>query len=93
MVELIVALAILGVLTAVVGLSLQAAPKERTLPEWQNQIAAARDSSLRFGRSVMLVVRRNGETYAVTALPDGRVIADASLGIDPLSGKVRDAER
>lgn len=74
MVELIVALAILGVLTAVVGLSLHAAPKARTLPEWQYQVAAARDSALRLGRSVTIVVSRDGEPYAFTLLPDGRVI-------------------
>lgn len=92
MVELIVALAVLAVLTGVVGVAMRNAPSEQVLPDWHVNAAVARDSAVRSGRTVTLIVRRDGTPYAVTALPDGRVIADPSLGIDPLSGMMGDAQ-
>lgn len=92
--ELVIVLAILGVIASVVGLAIRAAPpvEPDSLDEAQRIIASARRRALDDGRSVVVAVRlrRRGEQAATVrhalALPDGSVLADSTLGIARLSG-------
>jgi prepilin-type N-terminal cleavage/methylation domain-containing protein len=95
LIEMIVVLALLGVVAGVTGLAFRRA---RPLVGTDTGVAlalAARDSALRSGRVVTLRVSALGarRSTTATAYPDGRVIADSQLGIDPLSGKVAHATR
>jgi hypothetical protein len=87
---------LLGVLAGVVGLTMHTAPHLPTLDPRAAQVLAARDSAVHTGHPVTITLLRAGRTVGdATALPDGRVIADASvdasLAIDPLNGRVIDA--
>jgi prepilin-type N-terminal cleavage/methylation domain-containing protein len=95
LVELIVVLALLSVVAAVTGLAFRRARPVVGLDPSAALVLAARDSALRLGRVVTLRVSALGarRSATATAFPDGRVIADSSLGIDPLSGKVAHAAR
>ena len=84
--ELVVVLALLGIMSGVVGLSLRSA---RPVPTPNVALLAAtraRESAVRLGRAVTVVVPHDSQSFDLTALPDGRVIATKSLAIDPLTG-------
>lgn len=87
--ELMVTLALLAILAGVVGLSVGRAGPARTVDARTAQIAAARDSALRSGHAVTITLVDSGRVASVTALPDGRVLADPGLEIDPLTGELR----
>ena len=89
LIELLVVLVLLGIVTAVVGLTMRSAasfPDGKGIDVGQRVAARARDSAVRLGRSVTVVIESDSQPLAVRALPDGRVLADERLGIDPLSG-------
>lgn len=86
LVELVVVLALLGIMSGVVGLSLRSARPVPTQNVALLAAARARDLALRLGRSVTIVIARDSQSFDVTALPDGRVVAAKSLTIDPLTG-------
>lgn len=91
--ELILVLAILGLMAGVVGL---AAPKAVILAKADGAVASAmelRALAIRSGHAVTGDVSMRSGIVAVTAYPDGRVLADGALGIDPLSGRVTHAPR
>lgn len=90
--ELLVVLVVLGILTGVVGVTLYRAPEKVAVPEWQAVISAARDSALSYGATVTILVRRDSSVARVTVIPDGRVVADADLEVDLLTGAQRDAK-
>jgi prepilin-type N-terminal cleavage/methylation domain-containing protein len=87
LVELMVVLVLLSVLASVVVLGIRSTPPRRASDESTRVVIAARDSALRTGRSVSVVVPLNGSERAATAFPDGRVEADSVLGFDALSGR------
>jgi type II secretory pathway pseudopilin PulG len=90
--ELIVTLTIIAVSTLVVGL---AVPIVRRASEADpaSIVLQLRDSAIRSGRTVTSnIVFRSGITI-VTALPDGRILADSMLGFDPFSGSRSSAAR
>jgi prepilin-type N-terminal cleavage/methylation domain-containing protein len=87
--ELLVVLVLLGIVTSVVGLAMRSAGSLANVNGVDGpQVAAARarDSAVRLGRPVTIVIARDSQPLAVRALPDGRVVADGRLGVDPLSG-------
>ncbi|MBA2684458.1 MAG: prepilin-type N-terminal cleavage/methylation domain-containing protein [Gemmatimonadaceae bacterium] len=91
--ELILALAILGLMSAIVGLS---APRTLVMPASARGVAAVmrwRDSAIRSGHRVRGDVSTFPRLLEVTAFPDGRVLADSELRIDPLSGRASNAPR
>jgi prepilin-type N-terminal cleavage/methylation domain-containing protein len=90
LVELMVVLALLGVVAGVAGVALQSTSR---VPENDALaiVTAARTEALRTGRPVTVEVRLDGRPRAVTAWPDGSVIADESLGVDRLTGRRSDA--
>jgi prepilin-type N-terminal cleavage/methylation domain-containing protein len=91
LVELIVVLALLGLLTAVVGVTLSRVEKPAAVERDAAAIADARRAALRSGRPVTVVVRRDGTAMSATALPDGSVIGADRLGVDRLTGRVSHA--
>jgi len=95
LVELIVVIALLGISAAITGLALSAT-RPRAAAEDPAVIAgAARDSALRSGRAVTVAVVIAGapgrRQLFLTAMPDGRVIAERALGIETLTGRAAHA--
>ena len=88
--ELMVTLALLAILAGVVGLSLHGNAPTRPVDARTARIAAAREEALRSGQVVTVTLADSGHTYTATAYPDGRVLADPALRIDPLTGRMRD---
>lgn len=97
LVELLVAIAIVGFLAGVVGVAARHAPEPSAADRLVAALAHTRRTAIREGRAVSVEVRiegdLDGEPHAVTALPDGQVIADATLrtklGLDRLTGVTR----
>ena len=86
LVELVVVLVLLGIMAGVVGLTLETARPVAAVDPMTAAIAAARDSAIRGGRAVTMSIPSPAGPLNATAWPDGRVAADAPLGIDLLSG-------
>jgi prepilin-type N-terminal cleavage/methylation domain-containing protein len=88
LVELLVVLAVLGVMTSVAGLAfhnMRASPTAAAAV--LDRIAAARREAIATGRTVSTTVMLDGRPHAVTAYPDGRVLADSMPALDALSGR------
>lgn len=85
LVELLVVIAILALTTTLSSVALRhiETPAE---PDAGDTTRALRRDALRAGRPVTGLVQRNGYAYVVTALADGRVIADAALHLDAATG-------
>jgi prepilin-type N-terminal cleavage/methylation domain-containing protein len=85
LVELLVVLAILGLTTALSGLALRRIDAPRA-PDVSDAVRALRRDAVTRARAVTGTVRRNDSTYVVTALPDGRLLADTALHLDLATG-------
>jgi prepilin-type N-terminal cleavage/methylation domain-containing protein len=85
LVELLVVIAILALTTALSSVALRRidAPRETDVGD---AVRALRRDALATGRPATGLVRRDGDAYAVTALADGRVIADPALHLDAATG-------
>ncbi|HET7584025.1 MAG TPA: prepilin-type N-terminal cleavage/methylation domain-containing protein [Gemmatimonadaceae bacterium] len=79
LIELIVVLAILGVMAGVVGVAVRGAGEVREADARMAQIQAARSEAIRTGHPIRITIRVGGLSYAVSALPDGRVIEDRAI--------------
>lgn len=88
LVELMVVILLLGLLSGVVGLTMGSTPRVPSLDPTTVAVLQARDSALRTGHPVTIAFSHEGSAHRATAYPDGRVVTDATLGIDPLSGSV-----
>jgi prepilin-type N-terminal cleavage/methylation domain-containing protein len=85
LVELLVVLAIMTVMAAVVGLA--APPIHRTDTDVATtRVTAARRTALSSGQPVSITVVSKEHPYAVTAYPNGAVVADSALAVDRLAG-------
>lgn len=87
LIELMIALALLGILTGVVGLAAGGARSVRTADGPTAKLAEARREALRRGRAVSITVMVSGGSYSATAFPDGSVAADSVFLADHLTGK------
>jgi prepilin-type N-terminal cleavage/methylation domain-containing protein len=85
LVELLVVLAIMTVMAAVVGI---AAPPIRHADSDPagTRVMAARRTALLSGQAVSVTVTSGTHSYAVTAYPDGAIVADSALAVDRLAG-------
>jgi type II secretory pathway pseudopilin PulG len=88
LVELMVVILLLGLLSGVVGLTMGSTPQVASLDPTTVAVLQARDSALRTGHPVTIAFSHEGSAHHATAYPDGRVLTDAPLGIDPLSGSM-----
>ena len=88
--ELVVALAVLGITAGVAGVALRAADRPDPAELRATRVAAARRAALEGRRAVPFTLAGGGP--AGVALPDGRVLlADSALDVDPLTGRPRAA--
>ncbi len=89
--ELVISLAIVGLLAGMAGLgwmttaSAKPADSERT-PAVEH-LRRARLTALREGRPVTITIPHAHSVLTVTVLADGRVIGADSLGMDAVSGR------
>lgn len=89
LIEMIVVIAVIGIVAGFVAPSLHLALPVDAGYETQAAVAALRRRALESGRAADTLVERDGRMLVLHALPDGRVLADTSFGIDPLSGRPR----
>lgn len=84
-VELLVVLAILALTSSLASVALRRADSTRDV-DAGDQVLTLRRDAIATGHSITRVVRRDSASFIVTALADGRIVADAALGIDPSTG-------
>ena len=104
LVELIVVLAIMATMATVVGLTLGSTHRSSAETDEErllSLVTTTRERALRSGRPVHVTatipVRAPLDSTTalgirpieITALPDGRVITDRTVGIDQLTGRLR----
>lgn len=88
--ELVVALAVLGVLAGVAGIALRAPAEPDPAAVRAGRVAAARREALATRRTVPLFLESEKGRVEGVAYPDGRVLlADSALDVDPLTGRPR----
>ena len=85
--ELLVVLVILGLVASLVAFA-PAAVERVPAGEVEARVAAARREALRSGAPVTIDITIDGHPHSLTALPDGSVIADPTLGVERLSGRL-----
>jgi len=84
LIELMVVIVALAIMASVVSLATRARPTRRN--DVGAQISAARTSALSTGRPVNVLVQSSSGVHVLTALPDGSVLADGSVHVNPLTG-------
>lgn len=87
LVELVVVLAVLGTLTTMVLINFPRTRPRIGPKEVSDPIVRIRQHAIESGMPSGGRVALDGKVHAVLALPDGRVIADSSLRVDPFTGK------
>ncbi len=85
LVELLVVLAILAITSTLASLAFRRADAAHEL-DAGDKVLALRREAIAAGHSITRVIQRDSASFIVTALADGRVVADATLGIDPSTG-------
>lgn len=93
LIELVVALAILGIIASVAGLGARPDAFVRPSDEVTATVARLRRAAVNGGRAVTATLMSDGAPRRLTAFPDGSVVADSVLAIDRLSGRRRDHAR
>ena len=86
--ELMVVIVILGVMAAVTGIAFGTRAPVPHADAQLARIAGARAEAVRSGRAATNRLDIDGAIYVVTAFADGRVVTNAPIGVDPLSGRV-----
>lgn len=90
--ELLAILLIVGTVASVVSLAVRHLDEPDPADPY-TQVANARRDALADGAVRALVLRLHDRPAAVSVLPDGRVIADSALALDPLTGQRANAAR
>lgn len=93
LVELMVVIALLGLMAGITTVALARRPAVPAADVRVAPIVAARTAAIRRGRDSTVVFEVDGVRFLATAHPDGRIVAAKSLGIDPLSGRRADVGR
>lgn len=85
LIELLVVMVIMGVMASVVGLAAKRwTPMAK--PAKPHGVVTLRSQAIARGRSVAGTVSLGARTATVRALPDGRLLGAAAIGVDPLTG-------
>ena len=87
LIELIVAIALLAILTGVVGLAITRAPSVASADDISARISDARTDAITRGQPVTITISSSGLPRSVTALPDGSVLSDSGTLTDRLTGR------
>lgn len=91
--ELMVVIVVLGVMAAVTAVAFaRREPVAAAIPTLAS-ISAARAESIRSGKPETIRLDAANSPSIATAYPDGRVITNASVVIDPLTGRNSDGAR
>lgn len=90
LVELLVVLAVLAAVGTLATMTLRVLPASGVDTPLA-RIGAARRHAVTSGRPVTLHVDDSGRIRQVRVFPDGQVLGAESLGIDPTSGRIRNA--
>jgi len=85
LVELLVVLAILAVTSSLASVAFRRVSSARDASAG-DQVLALRREAIAAGHTITRLVRRDSTSYVVTALADGRVLADSALGVDLSTG-------
>ena len=93
LVELVVVIAILGIVAGISGLSIAHVPEPAAVSPALARISEARRAALRSGRRVTVTIEIDGSARSVTALPDGGIVADSAIFVDRLTGEAIDEPR
>jgi len=92
LVELTVVLFILGIVAVLAGVGSPIVRRPNP-PAWVAQVVEARRLAIDSARPVSTQVSRGDTVYRLTATPDGRVVADTALRVDPLTGAIESHAR
>jgi prepilin-type N-terminal cleavage/methylation domain-containing protein len=87
--ELLLVLAILGILSAVAGLRLAAIPRATEDDPARAALAAARADAIRSGRVVTIELEAPHAPLRATATPDGAILHEGDAGVERFSGRSR----
>jgi prepilin-type N-terminal cleavage/methylation domain-containing protein len=87
LVELLVVLAVLGIAGGIAGVAFTATTSPDVGESWQMAIVAARRDALSNARPVTIDLVVDGTPASATAMPDGSVVADAAIPVDPFNGR------
>jgi prepilin-type N-terminal cleavage/methylation domain-containing protein len=87
LVELMVVMAILAVSALVSGLVMRSGGTRPAPADVYRQLADLRRRAVEQGTSISAVLTDSAGTHAVVALPDGSVVADATLHVDRRTGR------
>lgn len=89
LVELLVVLAILGVMAGLIGIGWR--PAAPVAAPDSASLGGLRRQAITTGRTVRAMVQLDGHAVPVAAFPDGRVVGVTGHAIDPLTGRATDA--
>jgi len=91
LVELLVALVVLGLLTGIAVM--QVRPVAAPSVDWlSDSVAVLRARAIDLGiPQTAVFTGDSSNAHAITALPDGRMIADSALRMDTFTGQRREA--
>jgi prepilin-type N-terminal cleavage/methylation domain-containing protein len=92
LIELLVVIAILSLMMGLSSMAFLRAGASRA-PDLPAQLLALRREAVHTGHPLTRALRRRETLYVVTVLPDGRVLADPALHLDPTTGVNADATR
>lgn len=91
LIELLVVLVILSLMAGLVGLAARNLDDDTPEGRRAAAVADARRRALETRRPVSVTLTEGDSARRLLALPDGSVRADAALGLDPLTGRPREA--
>lgn len=91
--ELMVVIVILGVMAGVTAVAFARREPVAAANPTLASIAAARAEAIRSGKPETIGLGSGDSRSIATAYPDGRVVTNASVAIDPLTGRSTDGAR
>lgn len=95
MLELIVALSLLGILSGVVGLAWSSGGEPAAADSGSSphgRISSERRRAIETGKVRRFVLDGGRRSDTLFAHPDGRVVGGARYGVDPLTGRVYEGQ-
>jgi prepilin-type N-terminal cleavage/methylation domain-containing protein len=93
LIEMVVVLAILGIMAGITALALGGDDAPDPARARAARLAEVRRQAIDTRRPVAFELADSGGVRRGVALPDGRVVADSALGVDPLTGRADAAAR
>ena len=92
LVELMVVIALLGIMAGVAVLAFRTAARPVGQEATMAQLMDARRAAITEGKRLTIDLVTDGQRHHATMFPDGRVVTSAPLSLDPLSGRPGDGK-